>query len=86
MMMNERDGLMDVLMQEKDIVKVYGAFLTEATDPELRKLLEKHLVAQAKDQYKVFETMRKLNYATPKTVSQTEVEEERKSFEKMLKN
>ncbi len=79
-MLNERDSMLDVLIQEKDLTKVYGAFLTETTNPELRKLLEKNLVESAKDQYKIFEAMMKNRYYLPKVAEEEDIEEQKKSF------
>ena len=78
-MLNERDSLTEVLIREKDLTKVYGTFLTETTNPELRKLLEKNFSESAKDQYKVFEAMRKNKYYEPQPAEETDIETQKKS-------
>lgn len=51
---NIKDSLMDLLMQEKDIYKVYASFLPEAVCPQLRGILQKNMENIAKSQMQVF--------------------------------
>ena len=54
---NVKDSLTDILMQEKDILKVYASFLPEASCPQLRTILQKNVDTIAKQQFSVFDAM-----------------------------
>lgn len=54
---NVKDALTDLLMQEKDIYKVYASFLPEAACPQLRTILTKNMDMIAKQQLQIFQMM-----------------------------
>jgi spore coat protein CotF len=60
--LNDKDALMDVLMQEKDILKVYGSFLPEGSTAELRSLLEGNMMSISKQQFELFQQMNSKGY------------------------
>ena len=86
MQINEQDSLSDLLMQEKDIMKVYGTFLPEGSTVKLREILQKNLDIVAKQQFEVFEAMKEKGYYTVKDAKSQEIEEAKKSFSKNTKN
>ncbi len=60
--LNDKDALMDVLMQEKDIMKVYGTFLPEGSTAELRGIIEGNMMSIAKQQFDLFQKMQSKGY------------------------
>lgn len=60
--LNDKDALMDVLMQEKDIMKVYGTFLHEGSTAELRGIIEGNMMSIAKQQFDLFQKMQSKGY------------------------
>lgn len=81
--LTEKDKLQDMLNQEKEIVKVYGAFITEASTQELRSLFKQNLVECSEDQFCVFEEMQNRNYYSLKAAQPTEIMQEKTKFENM---
>lgn len=80
MKINEKDTLSDILMQEKDIVKVYGTFLPEGSSAEIRTVLKKNMETVANQQFQVFEAMKTKGYYNVKMADQTEVNQAKSSF------
>lgn len=60
--LNDQDALMDVLMQEKDIMKVYGTFLPEGSTAQLRSILQGNMETIAKQQFELFQKMQSKGY------------------------
>ena len=85
-MLNEREGLYDLLATEKNAVREYGRQLTEVHDPKLCRLLEKNLSAQVRTRRTLSDTVTELGYDCPQTVSATEVVARRKQLEQLLKS
>lgn len=79
-MLNERESLLDVMLRERDLTRAYAAFLADAVDPELRKILEKNFGESAKDSHKVFDAMIKNNYSSPEIAEEEELRERKKIF------
>lgn len=82
MHINEQDSLSDLLMQEKDIMKVYGTFLPEGSTVKLREIMQKNLDIVAKQQFEVFEAMKEKGYYPVKEAKSQEIEEAKKTFSK----
>lgn len=59
---NDKEALLDVLMQEKDIMKVYGSFIPEGSTEQLRTILQDNLDVVTKQQFQVFDKMNKKGY------------------------
>lgn len=55
--LSDEDMINDLLTQEKNIVKGYGTFITEASCANLRQVLTQNLAETAQDQYQVFTQM-----------------------------
>ncbi|MFA5449400.1 MAG: spore coat protein [Clostridia bacterium] len=77
---NVKDSLMDVLMQEKDILKVYASFLPEAACPELRTILQKNMDTIAKQQFTVFETMNSKGFYEVKPAQVPAIDQAKQKF------
>lgn len=80
MKFNEKDTLSDILMQEKEIVKVYGSFLPEGSTAEIRTVLSNNMDKVANQQFQVFEAMKTKGYYQVKNAPQNEVNETRSTF------
>lgn len=82
MNINEKDSLSDLLMQEKDIIKVYGTFLPEGSTTQLRNILKKNMDVVAQQQFEVFETMKSKGYYEVKSAETSAINETKKTFAK----
>ena len=82
-LLNEKDSLQDLIMQEKEILKLYGTFISEGSGNEIRKIMQEHFVATAHDQFKIYEDMKKRKYYDPKSAMPEDIIEAKKTFAKM---
>ena len=80
--MNEKDSLSDLLMQEKEIIKVYGTFLPEGSTTQLRNILKKNMDVVAEQQYEVFNAMKNKGYYETKSAEDTMINETKKMYSK----
>ncbi|MDY2880280.1 MAG: spore coat protein [Candidatus Borkfalkiaceae bacterium] len=83
--LNEKDSLTDILTGEKELVKLYGAALTETSGKELRRALREHLQETAEDQFALFKVMQKNGYYEPKPADKSVIDEKAQMFSKSLK-
>ena len=81
--LSEQDLLNDLLIQEKQMVTSYAAYLTESSCHNLRKLLSSQLSQTSHDQYQVFEQMRDKGYYQGKDASDQEVQQVKSNFKAM---
>jgi|AGTN01.3.fsa_nt_gi Coat F domain. len=77
---NIKDSLMDLLMQEKDILKVYASFLPEGSCTELRTILQKNMDAITKEQFTVFEELKSRGWYQVKDAEAAAVNQAKQSF------
>ena len=56
--LNEKDSMIDLINQEKEIMKAYGSFIPEGSSTDLRGLLHNNLKAVESQQFELFEKMR----------------------------
>lgn len=82
----EKDALNDLLIQEKDIIHVYGNFLPEGSTPQLRNILKKNMDVIAQQQYDIFVAMQEKGYYEVKEADETAISEARKQFSKSKKS
>ena len=61
-MMNEKDSLNDILMQEKEMIKTYGTFLPEGSTSQIRNIMKKNMDVLDQQQYEVFNVMKQRGY------------------------
>ena len=78
--LNERDSLVDLLNSEKQLVKLYGTALTEASTKQLRSLLRTQFAEAAEDQFSVFEQMQQHDYYAPKPADKAIVDQKKDDF------
>lgn len=83
MNLSEKDKLQDMLNTEKEIVKVYGTFITEASTQDFRSVLKQSMFECSEDQFKVFQEMQNRNYCNLKSAQATEIMQEKTKFENM---
>lgn len=79
---NEKDSLSDLLMQEKDIIKVYGTFLPEGSSTQLRNILNKNMGVVAQQQFEIFQTMKSKGYYDVKSADTASINETKKTYSK----
>lgn len=82
-LLNEKDSLQDLIIQEKEILKLYGTFISEGSGSEIRKIMQDHFSATAADQFKIYEDMKKRKYYSPKAAKSEDITEAKKTFAKM---
>lgn len=81
MHINEKDSLSDILIQEKDIIKLYGTFLPEGSTPEIRSILKSNMETVSKQQFQVFEAMKTKGYYKIKDADQNEINQTKSTFQ-----
>lgn len=82
--LNEKDMLHDLLVIEKDLVKNYGNYLTEAACPKLRTTLNNNLKGTAADQFTIFSEMTARGYYPVKQAEEQEVTQAKQQFNQIL--
>ena len=82
-LLNEKDSLQDLIIQEKEILKLYGTFISEGSGNEIRKIMQDHFAATAADQFKIYEDMKKRKYYEAKFANPEDITEAKKTFAKM---
>lgn len=80
MKLNEKDTLSDILMQEKEIVKVYGTFLPEGSTAEIRTVLQNNMETIANQQFQVFEAMKTKGYYNLKNADVNEINQTKNQY------
>ena len=84
--LNEKDILTDVLNQEKSLIKTYGSYLTEASIPALRNIMEDNMGEVAEDQFKVFQTMSDKKYYPLKPATAADIDTAIEAANKLKKD
>lgn len=82
-LLNEKDSLQDLIIQEKEILKLYGTFISEGSGAEIRKIMHDNFTATAADQFKIYDNMKKRKYYQPKSAKPEDITEAKKTFSKM---
>ena len=78
--MTEKDMLQDILVLEKDLIKTYASFITEASCENLRNVLTKNFKDTAGDQFQVFYSMTSRDMYPVKEAPAPEVAQAKKKF------
>lgn len=81
--LSEKDLLNDLLNQEKQIISTYSTYITEASCPNLRRVLTDHLNQTALDQFEVFDHMRKKGYYQTKDAQSQEVQQSKQKYQQV---
>lgn len=72
--MSEKELLLDLLNEEKALIKEYASDVTESSCPSLRQVLIGNLTECSSDQFVVFDQMRARNMYKTKDAPQSEVQ------------
>ena len=81
--MTERELLTDMLHTEKSMTKTYAGNCTEASSPELRRLLIRHMTECSNDQLAVFDEMHKRNMYPTKVAPGQEVQTAKQNMQSL---
>ncbi|MCR5809310.1 MAG: spore coat protein [Clostridiales bacterium] len=81
--LNERELLTDLLHTEKELTKNYAGGCTEASCPELRRILIRNMTECSEDQFSVFEEMRRRNMYNPKDAQSQEVQTAKQAMQNL---
>lgn len=84
--MNEKDALYDILTGEKNLVKLYGTAMTEASGKDVRKTVKTNMFETAEEQYRVFECMQKNGYYEVQPADKNLIDQKTDNFSKVLKS
>ncbi|HHU43229.1 MAG: spore coat protein [Bacillota bacterium] len=79
--LSEKDALMDLLMQEKEIMKVYGSFLPEGSTAEIRGLMSNNLKMIEMLQFELFNRMQQKGYYQVQSAKKQDVQQTISNFE-----
>lgn len=82
MNLSEKDAANDLLIQEKEMIKVYGSFLPEGSTAQLRNILKKNMEVVSQQQYEVFSAMQSKGYYEVKEAQDKQIEETKKKYSK----
>ncbi len=80
---NERELLTDLLHTEKSMTKTYAGNCTEASSPELRQMLIRHMSECSFDQLAVFDEMNRRNMYPTKQAQGQEVQTAKQSMQQL---
>lgn len=83
--MTEKELLTDLLNEEKQLVKEYATYITEASCTNLRQVLVNNMWECSQDQYSVFDQMRQRNMYQTKDAPDNDVQTAKQSIQQ-LKN
>lgn len=82
--MNDQYGMEDLLEQEKYLIHSYSDFIPEATEPQLRQVLNQNFTDCVNDQFSVFTKMDQLGWFEGQTAQQPQVDKARQRFSQMM--
>ena len=79
--MSEKELLNDLLNEEKQIVKSYATYVTEASCQNLRQLLIRNMTECSEDQYNIFDQMRQRQMYNQKNAQSQDVTQAKESIQ-----
>ena len=82
--LNEKDSLTDILMAEKELVKVYAKAITEGACRPFRSAVKSNMEGAIGDQFSVFTAMSKNGLYETKPAQKTEIDQSKETFSQML--
>lgn len=71
--LNEKDCMMDLIMQEKEMMKVYGSFIPEGSTTDLRGMLTNNFRIIESEQYELFDKMQQKGYYKTKNAQTQDI-------------
>lgn len=82
--LNEKDSLTDLLLIEKELVKLYAGAVTEGASRGYRTLVRNHFDSAAADQFAVFDTMSKQGLYETKPADKAVMDQKKQTFSEEL--
>lgn len=79
---NEKDSLQDILIAEKEVVKMYTTAVTEADGNRVFSALKTAWEGAVGDQHGVYELMKKNGYYEPQVADKSIIDREKDTFKK----
>lgn len=83
--LNEKDSLTDILMAEKELVKLYAQAITEGAGRSFRSTVKNNFDCAVADQFAVFTAMSKEGLYETKPAPKGSTDESKETFSEMLK-
>lgn len=84
--LNEKDSLTDILMAEKELVKLYAQAITEGAGRSFRSTVKNNFDGAVADQFAVFTAMSKEGLYETKPAPKGSTDESKETFSEMLKH
>jgi spore coat protein F len=81
--LNDQNRMEDLLTQEKYLISSYGAFIPEASCPQLRQVLVGNFNDCVQNQFTVFDKMNQLGWYQTKNAPRPEIDAARQKFQQM---
>lgn len=81
----EKDAIMDILSDEKQLMNLYTTALYEGSTKQMRKNFSENLLSVAEDQYCLFSQMSSRGYYEPKPAAKNLIDEANETFKKEKK-
>lgn len=78
--LNEKDSLIDLIIQEKEMMKVYGTFIPEGSTTDFRGMLTNNFRIIESEQFELFDKMKQKGYYQVKDAQQQDKEQVINSF------
>ena len=78
--LNEKDSLQDLLVLEKEMVKIYATAITEGCSAGFRSVAEDNFKCATDSQFDVFLQMTEHDYYRVHTAPEEEIEKNREKF------
>ncbi len=60
--LNEKETLIDLLIQEKEMMKVYGTFIPEGSTTDIRGMMTNNFKVIESEQFELFDKMKQKGY------------------------
>ncbi len=79
--LNEKDSLQDMLIIEKDLVKIYATAMTEGASNGFRTVVKDNFLDATHDQLDVFMNMCEHDYYRVQSATEEELKTARQKFE-----
>ena len=83
--LNEKDSFTDILMAEKELVKIYAEAITEGAGRSFRSTVKSNMEGAVADQFAVFTAMSKQGLYETKPAPKQATDETKQTFSEMLK-
>ncbi len=78
--LNEKDSLQDMLIIEKDLVKIYATAITEGASNGFRTVVKDNFLDATHDQLDVFMNMCEHDYYRVQSATEEQLQEQREKF------